>query len=384
MVPVRGPSVSEGPPLPIPVLRLAALLTGLLGPPGSLAELPATVSVASETLAAHVEPDERSAAPETLRKGDKVRAIDSDPTSGWLTIEAPTSAFAWIEKGAVQTVSRGVGRVSAPRTLIRAGVAGARMIGPPGSLLMKGATVWFLDRPELSLGKGPKATTWLAIASPADGVRYVRSSGVSWPETKGPEPPSEVRAAYEEPARPSETGIAPEFAGDVARIESDHRAVLNEPVERWQLDSIRARYEALLKRAPDSATADALRGRLALVAGHEEVGRSARMVATLLDRSRRRDQEVAMAREKLVAISEPRRRPFVAEGLMERSSREVEGHRVYALIGSDGNPTAYLDVPPGLDARPALSKRVGVRGNVRYNEKLGTRLIAVKDLEPLE
>jgi hypothetical protein len=31
-----------------------------------------------------------------------------------------------------------------------------------------------------------------------------------------------------------------------------------------------------------------------------------------------------------------------------------------------------------------MSKRVGVRGSVRYNESLGARLIAVRDLEPID
>jgi hypothetical protein len=54
------------------------------------------------------------------------------------------------------------------------------------------------------------------------------------------------------------------------------------------------------------------------------------------------------------------------------------------LIGREGRAVAYLDIPPGLDARPLLSKRVGVRGGVRYNESLGSRLIAVRDLEALD
>ena len=174
------------------------------------------------------------------------------------------------------------------------------------------------------------------------------------------------------------------IATEVAGIEAQHRAALDQPVERWQLGQVRARYEALLKNTPDPAAVDALRSRLDLVARHEGLARSARAFRTLLDRSRRLDQEVAITLNRLAELDQPRRRPFVAEGLMEPSSRLVDGHRVYVLIGADGEAIAYLDVPPGLDARPALTKRVGVRGSVRYNESLGSRLIAVKDLEPLE
>jgi hypothetical protein len=70
--------------------------------------------------------------------------------------------------------------------------------------------------------------------------------------------------------------------------------------------------------------------------------------------------------------------------MVQRSSKEHEGRRVYALIGPEGNPVAYLDIPPGLDARGVVARRAGVRGSVRYDEALGARLIAVRDLEPLE
>jgi hypothetical protein len=120
------------------------------------------------------------------------------------------------------------------------------------------------------------------------------------------------------------------------------------------------------------------------VGRHEEIARSARTFQTLLDRSRRRDLAVVMTRRQLAELDRPQRRPFAAEGLVQPSSRQVDGHRVYALIGPEGTPVAYLDVPPGLDARAVLSRRAGVRGSVRYNESLGARLIAVKELEPLE
>lgn len=374
--------VPEGPLLPTPALRITAMLLGLSGLPGTPAELPADGEVARATLAAHLEPDPASVAPERLRKGDRVRVVDADPGSGWLTIEPPGSAFEWVERSSVRKVSVGVGRVIAPETVARAGIAGARMPGPPRSVLVRGATVRLLDRPGLVVGTGRKATTWLAVAPRPGEVRYVRADGlVARRPGQTPEPPRETRVAFEEARSPgSGTALPPE----VAAIESEHRAALDQPIERWQFGQIKSRYERLLERSPDPATADAVRARLAVVARHEEIARSARAFRALLERSRRRDQEVALTLHRLAELDQPGRRPFVAEGLIQPSSRLVDGHRVYALIGANGEPIAYLDVPPGLDARPALAKRVGVRGSVRYNESLGSRLIAVKDLEPLE
>jgi hypothetical protein len=72
------------PTLPLP---LAALLLGLLGAPGTPAELPAAAEVVVEELEAFLEPDAASIAPERLKKGEKVRVVDADSVSGWLTIE---------------------------------------------------------------------------------------------------------------------------------------------------------------------------------------------------------------------------------------------------------------------------------------------------------
>jgi hypothetical protein len=181
-----------------------------------------------------------------------------------------------------------------------------------------------------------------------------------------------------------ESGLPPEIAAEVAGIEAAHRDVLAMPVETWRFDSIKGRYTAVLGRANTATARNAVQARLELVARHEEAARSARTFQAILDKSRRRDLAVEKARKALAALERPDRRPFVAQGLIQRSSREVEGRRVYALIGPEGNPVAYLDVPPGLDAVRLATKRVGVRGSVHYSDTLGSRLIAVRDLEPLE
>jgi hypothetical protein len=203
-------------------------------------------------------------------------------------------------------------------------------------------------------------------------------------------PVADAAPRREDPAEVHATTSALEGAtalpAEVARIEAEHRGVLGGPIEGWQLGHVRSSYEELLKRTTDPAAADAVRARLDLVARHEEMARSARAIETILARSRRRDQIVAMTRRRLAVLEREgaQRSPYVVEGLIHPSSREVEGRRVYTLIGADGAPVAYLDIPPGLDARPLLVRRVGVRGSVHYNEALGTRLIAVHDLEPLD
>jgi hypothetical protein len=266
------------------------------------------------------------------------------------------------------------------------------MPGPPRDDLPRGTTVTLFNRPPQCTGAGRGAVTWLAIAPPPGEVRYVRANALALPGPKTApapghsEPRAETLARFEPPA-PSDPSRSPsEVADEVARVEAEHRSALDAPVEQWRLDRVRSAYESLLKRTSDPAAAALVRARLDLVARHEEVARSARAFATILERSRRRDRSVATTLRRLAARERegPQTRPYAAEGLVQPSSREVDGRRVYALIGPEGAPVAYLDIPPGLDARPALSRRVGVRGSVRFDPALGTRLIAVRDLETLD
>jgi hypothetical protein len=260
------------------------------------------------------------------------------------------------------------------------------MPGPPRGTLKRGELVRLLDRPPLRTGE----RTWLAIGPPANDVRYVSRDGVSKPgltaEQPVPAPATsrETRASFVESPPVALDRLPPGVGAEIAQIEAEHRAALSGPVESWELEPVKRRYEALLKRADDPSSRDAVQARLDLVARQAEIARSARTIQTILERSRRRDRDVASARRNLDEMERPQRRPYVAEGLVQPSSRQVEGRRIYVLVGPEGVPVAYLDIPPGLDARPVLSKRVGVRGSVRYNEALGSRLIAVRDLEALE
>ena len=221
----------------------------------------------------------------------------------------------------------------------------------------------------------PIAALWLGASEPVEGLPVVGAVAAR-------------NAARRVAPDVASSGAIPDLpaalAAEVSQAEAEHRAALSGPVENWRLDGVRRRYEQILKSVTDPAPAALIRDRLARVDGQEAAARAAKTFETLLSRSRLRDQEVDGVRRRLAEADRPRRRPFVAEGMVQATSKQVEGRRVYAMIGSEGTPVAYLDVPPGLDPRPLLAKRAGVRGAVHYNEALGARLIAVKDLEPLE
>lgn len=189
------------------------------------------------------------------------------------------------------------------------------MPGPPRSERKRGAIVRLLDHPPLTVGTGPKARTWRAIA-PSDGdVRYVLADG----------------------------------------IKLDGSKIVDTQVRPAQVDPGGGDAQSAIRKFEDA-----------------------------LERSRRIDDKVAQIKQKLGASRTQSERSYDAKGLLQASSRKVEGQKVHALIGPQGVPIAYLTIPPGIATSRLLARKVGVRGEVHYNESLGTRLITVRDLDPLD
>jgi hypothetical protein len=179
--------------------------------------------------------------------------------------------------------------------------------------------------------------------------------------------------------------IPADVASEIASVESMQRSILvNQPIEQWRFDNVRARYQTLLKQAgTNSDIEEALRVRLAKVTRYEQASRAARTITTILAQSRERDRVVAAIQSRLAAKQSSPTPSYSAVGFLQRSSSMLDGHKVYALIGPTGSTVAYLDIPPGLDVNAHFAHRVGIRGVVHYNEDLGARLISVRDIEAL-
>lgn len=362
--------------------RLAVLALGFLGPPGSPAPSPDAAAVVVDVLDVFDEPDDRAIPTGRLERGDHV-VIREEAKSGWLAIEPPGGSFDWIEQAAIRERPGGLeARVEVARALVRAGHPGARMPGAVRSTLTQGATVTLVDRPPLTLGQRRAARTWRAIAPGPDEVRYIRAEGVDRAPAAAPEPPAETRATFL--AAPPPAALPPSIAAEVDRIESSHRALLRQPVEDWRLEPIRQRYEALLKQAADPNAAAAIRARLERVDRQQSVAESARKIEALLARCRSRERNLDLYLRRLDQAEQPSERPYDVEGMIHPSSRKVDGQKVFALIGPEGTPVAYLRLPAGLDPTPLLSRRVGVRGTAHYDELLRARLIEVQDLDPID
>ncbi len=367
-----------------------------------------STEVIAEHLAVHDRADETSYSTGTLERGDRVR-VRTWSEGGWAVIDPPSSTIGWIERASLELgdqAGEGDGhrldpadpgsgppartRVAVPRAVVRSGHLKALMPGPPWLDLPRGSMVQLVDRPPVSIGRGDGATLWFAVVPPADAACYVRAEGLRQPPRR--QGVSEVLASYMVPMGEDSKTLGPApgplptgAMAEIGRVDAMHRAILAEqPIEQWRLDAVRSGYQEILKRWGDNRPVEeALRLRLARVTRHEQAAAASREFQEVLTRSRRRDAQVAELQQRLAAVDRQRTLTYRAIGLVQPSSRVVDGRRLFSLIGPDGKTIAYLDIPPGLDVEALGTRRVGVRGAVHYNPDLGTRLITVRDLEPV-
>jgi hypothetical protein len=355
-------------------------------------------AVIDDHLAVFDRPDDRSFETGDLRRGDRVRVRSRD-AGVWAAIDPPATTIGWIERESVElpegAEARGDrgraptrARVVAPQAVVRSGRLDARLPGPPWIELLQGTTVRLVDRPTLTIGRGTNVRRWLAIVPPTGAACFVRADGLREPPPREGVP--EVLAAYlvpegEDPKAGGPGALPPGVAAEMTRVDADHRAILTtQPIDRWRLDTVRADYQAILKRSGDNpAVEEALRGRLAQVTRHEQAAAAAREFQEVLARSRGRDAQVAYLERRLAAADRYRTVTYHGIGYVQPSSRIIDGRKLHVLITRDGQTVAYLDIPPGLDVQSIGTQRVGVRGAVHFNQELGTSLITVREVEPV-
>ena len=237
--------------------------------------------------------------------------------------------------------------------------------------------------------------------------RAVRSSGapegsdnqqVASPRRMKVEDSAGVRASYDEPAAdddgfasapgpaPADRIWSPEIADAFNRLEVAQRAAMaGQPVENWRFETVRAGYERMLKEHQDDAILRGeIRRRLGELARLERAAAAARKAEAILNKSHRRDEQLARIRRNLDDQERAQAASYKAVGMIQPSSKRVDGRKLYVLIANNGARRAYLDVPPGIDADSLIAHRVGIRGSVNYDDELGSRLITVRDIEEIK
>jgi hypothetical protein len=357
------------------------------------------------------EPDLSAYSTGQLKSGTRV-VVRRELSGGWVAIDPPPESFSWVDRGTIQEIGDNRARLSTATAVVRSGRAGARIPGTPLLRLRRGALVTLLDLEPITLRQANGRRTWVAIEPPPGELHYVRADGLARPSSRNdaetpdantedlPDPTPRVArlAAHRSILLPAlsesfssvgppidSRGLAAEDRTGLRTVEERHRAILRQPIDRWQLDSVQAAYQSLLERQSDKTLRAGIQARIAQAQGQQSLGDAARALNDTLAKSRGIDSELAQLQaHKLANPGKPAApQPYDAEGLMQRSSKEVDGERVYALIGPEGDPIAYLKLPPGLSAAPFLSCKVGARGVVRYDESLRARLIEIQDLDAL-
>ena len=361
----------------MPVLHAVAMLIGLAGP---------TAEVTADALDVYDAPGTAAIRTGRLARGARVRVRAEE--GDWLAIEPPRGSFSWIDEAAIEETGDGRARVRVDRAAVRPGAPGARLPGPPGVELARGVAVVLLDRAPLTIRQGGKARTWRAIAAPKAESRYVRADGVDRGEPPLAAEPLSPRMrlaalATVDPELSAPPAPPAELAAALEGIEDRHRRAVAGPLESWQLGPIRDAYRDLLGRQSGPAARAAVQARLDQVDRQARLAAEARSFLAAVDVSRRRDGELSGPPGGAEPSALPKRPDYDARGLLQPSSREADGQRLFALIGPDGATIAYLAIPPGLDATPLVGHRVGVRGAIHFDEGLNARLFDVKDLDDL-
>ena len=240
-------------------LWLAALWLGLIAPASVPEAREAGGEVIADALEVLDEPDDSGYASGELKRGDRVSVVAERPAG--LAGDRPSAATPSTgstprRSGPGRRPGRGRRRPGPRSGRVR---PTARMPGPPRPPLPRGTIVRLLDRPPLTLGAGPKARTWRAIAPPR------ARSATSGPTGVRLDPPTDDprRPASPTPGPPAQVGD-----GDDGRSGSSRRP---------------------------SSGADG------------------------------RDHEVAQIQRKLADARTVTERGYDARGLLQASSRQVEG-----------------------------------------------------------
>jgi hypothetical protein len=343
---------------------------------------PRSFEVVVDKLDVFAEPDDAGFVTFSLHRGDRVE-VKKKLANGWLAIAVPEGSFYWVESSRVEELRDGRLYVSAEKATLRLGRDAFGQPGPARMTVSEGTVFAPADHQPLKYQDGNRRSVWRAVSVQGDELRFVRASGVIDPTASDPLPKKviapERRVAFEAPP----ADLPPEIAVPMKSIDDHHRLVVSQPLEVWDLSSVRKDYQALLASQANPKAKGVIQERLDQVGREDAMMKLANEFETLVKKSRNRDGDVTRAKEKIRQVREIEELSYDAEGLLQASSKLVDGEKVFSLLNDDGQVVTYLKIPPGVDTLNLLAKKVGVRGKSRFNDVLRYRLLDVRDIEAL-
>lgn len=321
-------------------------------------------------------PDARSYVTGSLRSGEKVRVL-ARGGEGFLSIEPPAGSIDWIPEDALEITGR-TATVIVSDIVVRGGCDGAKLPGPPVLRLASGATVMLQDRPGIILNHAGGPRTWRAIDPPPEDRRYVSAAQLRrvGPEAIGARTSPGIVRNVSQPAPVPDARF-----DDPDSLRREFRGLLAQPLEERDFRSLIERTQASLKsaKAPEAREAlEKLSGELEI---QERVASAARRFHSAVTNTRKVDRGIAGRPADPLAP----RPAHDGLGLLLPSSKAINGTKVYALVDEPtGAISAYLQMPPGIDADALVGRMVGVDGDLSYNEALGGRVMTVRDVEAVD
>ena len=222
------------------------------------------------------------------------------------------------------------------------------------------------------------------MAAGSDEVRFVRAAGLVDPTAiAASRPRTEPAVRRTAHAQAATTAIPPDLAAPLRRIESDDRAIVSRPIEGWDLTGVRRDDQALLAARADDPSRPAVRQRLTTVDRDDEMAKTAHEFEAIVRTSRQRDTVLAQVRDALRDVRVAEDLAYDAEGLLQPTSRLVDGEKVFALLNREGRVVTYVKIPAGVETKTLVARQVGVRGKSRFDEQLKFRLLDARDVDPL-
>ncbi len=352
-----------------------------------------------------------------LRKGDNVKIYRQEP-GGWLAIRPPKDSFGWVAARhlKIDTDPR-IGKINVESAVAWVGSS----IGRNGQLkwqvrLDQDEQVSVLGKEALSVGPGFAIETYYRIAPPAGEFRWIHMQYANSPKAAGhhvtsstiqltgfrPTGSKKPAAHSADNSHSKSTGVATptSIADDTTSLETrvgqlnvDLGLLVSQPIEQWNLSSLRQRANALNEKADGTRWQHDVRVLSKRITEFEKLKQRYLLMLegpsddnrpdTVSPLPQSSDEEAA--RNRAVAID-----PYVspvgaieANGIESSSNNDfiAEGWLVpvhstkriappFALLDDEGRVRSYVSPMPGLNLRLYQRKYVGLYGQRRYMRSL--------------
>ncbi len=400
---------------------------------------PYTAATAVDAVEVRCGPDWSYYPTQRLERGVAVDVYRHEP-GGWLAIRPPQGSFSWLPARQVKRSSDpAVGEVTLDGAVAWVGSSAAELSQHKWQVRLKqGELVEILGEQSMSIGPGFATETYVKIAPPAGEFRWIHaenaqsphavahrsatgtiqladfanragaaddaassSSSQAWRSSTNPTR-SNPTATGQPAAEPTGQALD-DLARQVDQLKVDLSLLVSREMDQWDLDSLRARNEALSQAVGNSRLAQELRliaFRInefeALQKRHRrlsqqdvppvdpQVERHGISAAPTVERtSWQQEIESALLSEAPVgtatqasptAAAQP---DFSAQGWLMpvHSSRRVAPP--FALLDDDDRVVCYVTPTAGLNLRRYAKKHVGVFGERQYVADLRADLITV-------